>query len=151
MSQNFGIDQALKDLGLQDVNLGTSTGSNNFSNGELLESYSPVDGKLIGKVKATTKEDYQKVMATATEAFKTFRDIPAPQRGEIVRQFGNKLRDLKEPLGKLVSYEMGKSLQEGYGEVQEMIDICDFAVGLSRQLNGQTIPSERPGHVMREQ
>ena len=151
MSQNFGIDQALKDLGLKDVNLGTSTGSNNFSNGELLESYSPVDGKLIGKVKASTKEDYEKVMATATQAFKTFRNIPAPQRGEIVRQFGNKLRELKEPLGKLVSYEMGKSLQEGYGEVQEMIDICDFAVGLSRQLNGQTIPSERPGHVMREQ
>jgi len=77
--------------------------------------------------------------------------MPAPLRGEIVRQFGNKLRELKKPLGKLVSYEMGKSLQEGYGEVQEMIDICDFAVGLSRQLNGQTIPSERPGHVMREQ
>ena len=151
MSQNFGIEQALKDLGLQDVNHGTSTGSTNFSNGELIESYSPVDGKLIGKVKASTKEDYEKVMATATAAFKTFRDIHAPQRGEIVRQFGNKLRELKEPLGKLVSYEMGKSLQEGYGEVQEMIDICDFAVGLSRQLNGQTIPSERHGHVMREQ
>ncbi len=148
---DFGIQQALKELGLQDINHGTSTGSTNFSNGELIESYSPVDGKLIGKVRATSKEDYEKVMTTATEAFKTFRDIPAPQRGEIVRLFGNKLRDLKEPLGKLVSYEMGKSLQEGYGEVQEMIDICDFAVGLSRQLNGQTIPSERPGHVMREQ
>ena len=148
---DFGIQQALKELGLQDINPGTSTGSHNFSNGELIASYSPVDGKLIGKVKASTKEDYEQVMNTATAAFKTFRDMPAPQRGEIVRQFGNKLRDLKEPLGKLVSYEMGKSLQEGYGEVQEMIDICDFAVGLSRQLNGQTIPSERPGHVMREQ
>jgi aldehyde dehydrogenase (NAD+) len=148
---DFGIQQALKELGLKDVNHGTSTGSKNFSNGELIASYSPVDGKLIGKVKASTKEDYEQVMSTATAAFKTFRDMPAPQRGEIVRQFGNKLRDLKEPLGKLVSYEMGKSLQEGYGEVQEMIDICDFAVGLSRQLNGQTIPSERPGHVMREQ
>ena len=148
---NFGMEKALKQLGLKDINNGTSTGSNNFSNGEIIESYSPVDGKLIGKVKATTKEDYEKVMETATAAFLTFRDMPAPQRGEIVRQFGNKLRDLKEPLGKLVSYEMGKSLQEGYGEVQEMIDICDFAVGLSRQLNGQTIPSERPGHVMREQ
>ena len=148
---DFGIQQALKELGLKDVNDGTSTGSHNFSNGELIASYSPVDGKLIGKVKASTKEDYEQVMSTATAAFKTFRDMPAPQRGEIVRQFGNKLRDLKEPLGKLVSYEMGKSLQEGYGEVQEMIDICDFAVGLSRQLNGQTIPSERPGHVMREQ
>ena len=148
---NFGITEVLQQLGLKDINEGTSTGSNNFSNGEIIESFSPVDGKLIGKVKTTTKEDYEKVITTATEAFLTWRDKPAPQRGEIVRQFGNKLRDLKEPLGKLVSYEMGKSLQEGYGEVQEMIDICDFAVGLSRQLNGQTIPSERPGHVMREQ
>ena len=148
---NFGITEVLQQLGLKDINEGTSTGSNNFSNGEVIESFSPVDGKLIGKVKTTTKEDYEKVITTATKAFLTWRDKPAPQRGEIVRQFGNKLRDLKEPLGKLVSYEMGKSLQEGYGEVQEMIDICDFAVGLSRQLNGQTIPSERPGHVMREQ
>ena len=136
MMTNFGIKEALLKLGLKDINDGTSTGSNNFSNGELIESYSPVDGKLIGKVKSTSKEDFEKVMETATKAFKSFRDVPAPQRGEIVRQFGNKLRDLKEPLGKLVSYEMGKSLQEGYGEVQEMIDICDFAVGLSRQLNG---------------
>jgi len=149
--KDFGIKKALSELGLQELNAGTSTGSNNFSTGKIMESYSPVDGKLIGKVKATTREDYEKVMIAATGAFKTFRNLPAPQRGEIVRQFGNKLRDLKEPLGKLVSYEMGKSLQEGYGEVQEMIDICDFAVGLSRQLNGQTIPSERPGHVMREQ
>lgn len=148
---DFGIKKALQQLGLQDINNGTSTGSKNFSNGEVIASYSPVDGKLIGKVKTTTKKDYEKVMETATKAFLIWRDKPAPQRGEIVRQFGNKLRDLKEPLGKLVSYEMGKSLQEGYGEVQEMIDICDFAVGLSRQLNGQTIPSERPGHVMREQ
>ncbi|KAB1160396.1 aldehyde dehydrogenase family protein [Tenacibaculum aiptasiae] len=148
---DFGIKEALAQLGLKDINDGTSTGSINFSNGEIIESYSPVDGKLIGKVKATTREDYDKVMDAATSAFKTFRAMPAPQRGEIVRQFGNKLRELKEPLGKLVSYEMGKSYQEGLGEVQEMIDICDFAVGLSRQLNGQVIPSERPGHVMREQ
>ena len=148
---DFGMDKALAQLGLSEINDGTSTGSVNFSNGEIIESYSPVDGKLIGKVKATTREDYDRVMDTATEAFLSFRNMPAPQRGEIVRQFGNKLRELKEPLGKLVSYEMGKSLQEGYGEVQEMIDICDFAVGLSRQLNGQVIPSERPGHVMREQ
>ena len=148
---DFGIKEALKELGVKEINNGTSTGSNNFSNGALIESYSPVDGKLIGKVKATTKEDYEKVMETAGDAYLSFRNMPAPQRGEIVRQFGNKLRELKEPLGKLISYEMGKSLQEGYGEVQEMIDICDFAVGLSRQLNGQTIPSERPGHVMREQ
>ncbi len=151
VATDFGIQEALQQLGVKDINEGTSTGSNNFSNGEIIESYSPVDGKLIGKVKTTTREDYDKVMDAATKAFLSFRDMPAPQRGEIVRQFGNKLRDLKEPLGKLVSYEMGKSLQEGYGEVQEMIDICDFAVGLSRQLNGQTIPSERPGHVMREQ
>ena len=151
VATDFGIKTALQQLGVKDINEGTSTGSNNFSNGEIIESFSPVDGKLIGKVKTTTRADYEKVMDAATKAFLSFRDIPAPQRGEIVRQFGNKLRDLKEPLGKLVSYEMGKSLQEGYGEVQEMIDICDFAVGLSRQLNGQTIPSERPGHVMREQ
>ncbi|WP_264559970.1 aldehyde dehydrogenase family protein [Flavobacterium sp. N2270] len=151
IAQQFGMQEALAQLGVKAINEGTSTGSEWFSNGELIESYSPVDGQLIGKVKATTAADYERVMQSATAAFKTFRAMPAPQRGEIVRQFGNKLRELKEPLGKLVSYEMGKSLQEGYGEVQEMIDICDFAVGLSRQLNGQTIPSERPGHVMREQ
>lgn len=147
----FGIKEALLQLGLKDINNGTSTGSNSFGKGEAISSFSPTDGKLIGKVTTTTKEDFEVVMKTATKAFLSFRNMPAPQRGEIVRQFGNKLRELKEPLGKLVSYEMGKSLQEGYGEVQEMIDICDFAVGLSRQLNGQTIPSERPGHVMREQ
>jgi aldehyde dehydrogenase (NAD+) len=151
IASQFGMQEALEALGIKEVNDGTSTGSNSFSSGEIIESYSPVDGQLIGKVKTTTAADYEKVMQSATEAFKSFRAMPAPQRGEIVRQFGNKLRELKEPLGKLVSYEMGKSLQEGYGEVQEMIDICDFAVGLSRQLNGQTIPSERPGHVMREQ
>jgi len=151
VATDFGIKEALEQLGVKAVNDGSSTGSEWFSNGELIESYSPVDGNLIGSVKGSTREDYDRVMETAVKAFKIWRDVPAPQRGEIVRQFGNKLRDLKEPLGKLVSYEMGKSLQEGYGEVQEMIDICDFAVGLSRQLNGQTIPSERPGHVMREQ
>jgi aldehyde dehydrogenase (NAD+) len=151
IASQFGMPEALKALGIKEINEGTSTGSNCFSSGEIIESYSPVDGQLIGKVKTTTAADYEKVMQSATTAFKSFRAMPAPQRGEIVRQFGNKLRELKEPLGKLVSYEMGKSLQEGYGEVQEMIDICDFAVGLSRQLNGQTIPSERPGHVMREQ
>jgi aldehyde dehydrogenase (NAD+) len=151
VATDFGIKEALHQLGVKDLNEGTSTGSNNFSNGDIIESYSPVDGKLIGKVKSTTRADYDKVMDAATSAFMSWRDKPAPLRGEIVRQFGNRLRDLKEPLGKLVSYEMGKSLQEGYGEVQEMIDICDFAVGLSRQLNGQVIPSERPFHVMREQ
>ncbi|ASV30365.1 L-piperidine-6-carboxylate dehydrogenase [Maribacter cobaltidurans] len=147
----FGIKEALSALGIQDINNGSSTGSENFASGDIIESYSPVNGSLISKVKSTSKADYEKVMEKATEAFKIWRKIPAPQRGEIVRQFGNKLRDLKEPLGKLVSYEMGKSYQEGLGEVQEMIDICDFAVGLSRQLHGLTMHSERPGHRMYEQ
>lgn len=151
IAQEFGIPEALTALGIKEVNQGTSTGSNSFSSGEIIGSYSPVDGALIGKVKTTSKDDYEKVMETATTAFKEWRAKPAPQRGEIVRQFGDKLRELKEPLGKLVSYEMGKSYQEGLGEVQEMIDICDFAVGLSRQLHGLTMHSERPGHRMYEQ
>lgn len=151
IAEKFGIKQALKDLGLQETNNGTSTGKDFFSSGEVIESYSPVDGALIGKVKATTKEDYEKVITTATAGFKEWRTWPAPQRGEVVRQFNDELRRLKEPLGKLVSYEMGKSYQEGLGEVQEMIDICDFAVGLSRQLHGLTMHSERPGHRMYEQ
>ncbi|WP_274474859.1 L-piperidine-6-carboxylate dehydrogenase [Mangrovimonas aestuarii] len=151
VATDFGIKEALKKLGVNDINEGSSTGSNWFSSGDLIESKSPVDGQLIAKVKTTTKADYDKVMEAATSAFKTWRTMPAPQRGEIVRQFGDKLRELKEPLGKLVSYEMGKSYQEGLGEVQEMIDICDFAVGLSRQLHGLTMHSERPGHRMYEQ
>ncbi|RFN59277.1 L-piperidine-6-carboxylate dehydrogenase [Marixanthomonas ophiurae] len=151
VATSFGIEEALKELGLNETNNGTSTGANWFSNGEEIASYSPVDGKLIGKVSATTKEDYEKVISTATEGFKEWRQLPAPQRGEIVRKFNDELRRLKEPLGKLVSYEMGKSYQEGLGEVQEMIDICDFAVGLSRQLHGLTMHSERPGHRMYEQ
>ncbi|SDR90082.1 aldehyde dehydrogenase (NAD+) [Gillisia sp. Hel1_33_143] len=151
IAEKFGIKQALKDLGIQDINNGTSTGSDFFGNGEIIESYSPVDGALIGKVRSTTKEDYEKVMSAATEGFKTWRSMPAPLRGEVVRKFNEELRRLKEPLGKLVSYEMGKSYQEGLGEVQEMIDICDFAVGLSRQLHGLTMHSERPGHRMYEQ
>jgi len=145
------MTEALKKLGIKAINEGTSTGQNHFSNGEMLESFSPVDGALIATVKTSSEADYQKAMAAATDAFKTFRLMPAPQRGEIVRQFGEKLRQNKDALGKLVSYEMGKSLQEGYGEVQEMIDICDFAVGLSRQLHGLTMHSERPGHRMYEQ
>ena len=148
---DFGMDKALKQLGLTEINNGTSTGKDWFSNGEIIESYSPVDGSLIGKVKATTREDYEKVISTAQKGFKSWRTMPAPQRGEIVRKFNDELRRLKEPLGKLVSYEMGKSCQEGLGEVQEMIDICDFAVGLSRQLHGLTMHSERPGHRMYEQ
>jgi aldehyde dehydrogenase (NAD+) len=151
IANQFGMKEALEQLGIKALNEGTSTGIQHFSNGEILESYSPVDGQLIASVKTTSATDYENVMQTAIEAFKTFRIMPAPQRGEIVRQFGEKLRKNKEALGKLVSYEMGKSLQEGYGEVQEMIDICDFAVGLSRQLHGLTMHSERPGHRMYEQ
>ncbi|MEP0263246.1 aldehyde dehydrogenase family protein [Dokdonia sp.] len=151
VATDFGMDKALQQLGLAAINDGTSTGNTWFSNGGIIESHSPVDGQLIGKVTTTTRADYDKVMDTATAAFKTWRTKPAPLRGEIVRQFGQKLRELKEPLGKLVSYEMGKSYQEGLGEVQEMIDICDFAVGLSRQLHGLTMHSERPGHRMYEQ
>ncbi|MGB5236840.1 MAG: aldehyde dehydrogenase family protein, partial [Flavobacteriaceae bacterium] len=148
---DFGIQNALERLGIETVNNGSSTGKDFFSSGEIIDSYSPVDGALIAKVKTSTREDYEKVMSAANKAFKVWRKIPAPQRGEVVRQFGEKLRELKEPLGKLVSYEMGKSYQEGLGEVQEMIDICDFAVGLSRQLHGLTMHSERPGHRMYEQ
>ncbi len=151
VSTQFGIKQALEQLGIKDLNLGTSTGQESFANGRIIESYSPVDGTLIGKVQASTKEDYQAAMKKAEEAFKTWRMIPAPKRGEIVRQMGEELRKNKEALGQLVSYEMGKSLQEGLGEVQEMIDICDFAVGLSRQLYGLTMHSERPMHRMYEQ
>ena len=151
LATDFGIKETLKQLGVKDINNGTSTGNNSFSNGDFIESYSPVDGQLIGKVKTTTAADFEKVMETATAAFKTWRTKPAPLRGEVVRQFGDKLREKKEALGKLVSYEMGKSYQEGLGEVQEMIDICDFAVGLSRQLHGFTMHSERPGHRMYEQ
>ena len=146
------MEDILNKLGINELNEGTSTGLDWIpSKGEIIESVSPVNGQLIAKVKQTTKEEYEQVIAKAQEAFKEWRLIPAPQRGEIVRQIGDALRKHKEPLGKLVSYEMGKSLQEGYGEVQEMIDICDFAVGLSRQLYGFTMHSERPGHRMYEQ
>ncbi|BFP41402.1 aldehyde dehydrogenase family protein [Flavobacteriaceae bacterium GF1] len=147
----FGIHEALEILGVKEINQGTSTGMEAFGSGETITSLSPVDGSIIGKVTTTTEADYGKVMEAAGAAFKSWRLLPAPQRGEIVRQFGDKLREVKEPLGKLVSYEMGKSYQEGLGEVQEMIDICDFAVGLSRQLHGLTMHSERPGHRMYEQ
>ncbi|MEM8528175.1 MAG: aldehyde dehydrogenase family protein [Bacteroidota bacterium] len=141
----------LKKLGLKAENAGTSTGLEAMDSGNYIESYSPVDGKLIGKVSVTTEEEYEKVIAKAQVAFKTWRSMPAPKRGEIVRQYGEALRENKDALGRLVSYEMGKSLQEGFGEVQEMIDICDFAVGLSRQLYGLTMHSERPKHRMYEQ
>ncbi|MGZ3941015.1 MAG: L-piperidine-6-carboxylate dehydrogenase [Bacteroidia bacterium] len=145
------ISKTLQALGIKPTNAGCSTGTAFFASGEELESFSPVDGKLIASVKSATQADYDKAMKAATEAFLYWRTVPAPKRGEIVRQFGDKLRHYKADLGKLVSYEMGKSLQEGLGEVQEMIDICDFAVGLSRQLNGLTMHSERPLHRMYEQ
>ncbi len=145
------MQEILKTLGLEAVNAGTSTGLKFMGSGEVISSYSPVDGKHIADVKSTTKEEYEQVILTAQKAYQEWRLIPAPKRGEIVRQFGEKLRAKKDALGRLVSYEMGKSLQEGWGEVQEMIDICDFAVGLSRQLYGLTMHSERPGHRMYEQ
>ncbi len=142
----------LEKLGLKTQNHGTSTGLNDIAgSSQYIDSHSPVNGALIGSVSVSTREQYDQVILTAEAAFKVWRETPAPKRGEIVRQFGDVLREYKEPLGHLVSYEMGKSLQEGYGEVQEMIDICDFAVGLSRQLYGLTIHSERPQHRMYEQ
>ena len=142
----------LQQLSINASNQGVSTGTNWIeSKGGVIESYSPVDGKLIGSVVATDAASYSQVIATATKAFQEWRMVPAPKRGEIVRQVGDALREHKEALGQLVSYEMGKSLQEGFGEVQEMIDICDFAVGLSRQLYGLTMHSERPLHRMYEQ
>ena len=145
------IKKTLSNLKIKDINNGSSTGTKSYGQGEIINSYSPVDGKLIGGVTTTTKEEYEKIMQSTTNAFKDWRLKPAPERGEIVRQYGKKLRFYKQSLGELVSYEMGKSLQEGLGEVQEMIDICDFAVGLSRQLYGLTMHSERPGHRMYEQ
>ena len=124
MAQDYGVDEALKKLGIKDVNNGMCTGTVwEETSGDLINSYSPVDGEKIAGIKQSTKKDYHKVITTAGDAFKKWRKIPAPVRGEVVRQIGNELRKYKEPLGKLVSYEMGKILQEGLGEVQEMIDI----------------------------
>jgi aldehyde dehydrogenase (NAD+) len=150
--QNFGIKEALKTLGIKSSNMGTSTGKKWLrSTGKSITSYSPADGKVIGRVQSTDEKAFIKVIDQAQKAFLEWRVVPAPKRGEVMRQIGEALRKYKEPLGKLVSYEMGKSYQEGLGEVQEMIDICDFAVGLSRQLNGMTMHSERPSHRMYEQ
>ncbi len=146
------MQQVLEQLGIKGQNGGVSTGSNTINtNGKKITSFSPVDGKKISEVQSCDTDAYEKVIATAQAAFLKWRTVPAPRRGDIVRQIGDALRKYKESLGKLVSYEMGKSLQEGYGEVQEMIDISDFAVGLSRQLHGLTMHSERPGHRMYEQ
>ena len=149
---DLGMTQILSQLGIEQVNNGASTGGHWFNTrGEKIDSISPVDGNIIASVNSATEADYEAVILKAQEAFKAWRMWTAPARGEVVRQLATKLREYKEPLGKLVSYEMGKSYQEGLGEVQEMIDICDFAVGLSRQLHGLTMHSERPGHRMYEQ
>jgi aldehyde dehydrogenase (NAD+) len=146
------MDEVLKALNIKEVNAAASTGLIDYKGGgKIIGSYSPVDGKLIASVGSCTAEDYETVIKKAEEAYVEWRTWPAPKRGEIVRQIGDALREKKDALGKLVSYEMGKSLQEGLGEVQEMIDICDFAVGLSRQLYGLTMHSERPLHRMYEQ
>jgi aldehyde dehydrogenase (NAD+) len=146
------IQKILSDLGIKANNSGVSTGLNWLNgDGESITSYSPVDGKVIASCTSASDADYEKVIATAQEAYKVWRNMPSPKRGEIIRQMGDALRVQKNNLGALVSYEMGKSYQEGLGEVQEMIDICDFAVGLSRQLYGLTMHSERPNHRMYEQ
>ncbi len=142
----------LQVLGITNENSGAGTGNSWLpGNEQKIASFSPVDGQLIASVRVADREQYDMVIQKAQEAFLQWRLWPAPKRGEVVRQIAEALRKHKEALGKLVSYEMGKSLQEGLGEVQEMIDICDFAVGLSRQLHGFTMHSERPGHRMYEQ
>ncbi len=152
MAKSINNHSFLKQLGINSINSGACTGTQWLkTGGAVIESFSPVDGHKIGSIKMASREDYEKVMALSSNAFLHWRILPAPKRGEIVRQIGEELRKYKEPLGKLVSYEMGKSLQEGLGEVQEMIDICDFAVGLSRQLYGLTMHSERTDHRMYEQ
>lgn len=141
----------LSELGIQAKNAGTHTGKWSSDSQNYITSHTPVDGSAIAEVSLTSPEEYDAVVQRAQEAFLQWRLMPAPKRGEIVRQYGEVLRQHKDALGKLVSYEMGKSLQEGWGEVQEMIDICDFAVGLSRQLYGLSMHSERPLHRMYEQ
>ena len=146
------MQDILQQLGINLTNNGVSTGKNWIkSSGKAITSFSPVDGKKLADVMSADAAAYEQVLSVASTAFLEWRLWPSPKRGEVVRQFAEALRKYKEPLGKLVSYEMGKSLQEGYGEVQETIDICDFAVGLSRQLHGLTMHSERPGHRMYEQ
>lgn len=152
LTKSNAIAAELKALGIQSHNSGVSTGVEWLKGeGNALESFSPVDGALIAGCTSASRDEYDHIMSTAEAAFREWRMWPAPKRGEVVRQLGEKLRAHKQDLGKLVSYEMGKSLQEGLGEVQEMIDICDFAVGLSRQLYGLSMHSERPLHRMYEQ
>jgi len=155
VTTEHGIREALLAMGIQDVNPGACTGTvwleSNATNNELIDSYSSADGQRIASVHQASAHDYEQLVLTAQKGFEEWRTWPAPKRGEVVRQIGEALREHKHNLGLLVSYEMGKVLQEGLGEVQEMIDICDFAVGLSRQLYGLTMHSERPAHRMYEQ
>lgn len=151
-SSNFNLQEVLQKFQISSLNQAASTGSEWFGNeGEVISSFSPVNGQEIAKVHLVTEADYDRAVRKAQEAFQEWKLWPAPRRGEVVRQYSEALRKYKEPLGQLVSYEMGKSYQEGLGEVQEMIDICDFAVGLSRQLHGLTMHSERSMHRMYEQ
>jgi len=147
----MNMQPILTRLGIQSVNPGVMIGSQAFGSGPAIDSFSPVDGSKIASFTTATPEEYDRAVAAAQEAFLVWRTVPAPKRGEVIRQFGNALRDVKADLGALVSWEMGKSYQEGLGEVQEMIDICDFAVGSSRMLYGMTTHSERPDHKMSEQ
>jgi aldehyde dehydrogenase (NAD+) len=150
---NFNITTILKRLNINAENDSFSIGNvwGSSPGATVKKIISPVDGKTIAAVKMASAADYEKTVNAAQQAFTIWRTMPAPKRGEIVRQVGDALRKYKDDLGRLVSYEMGKSLQEGWGEVQEMIDICDFAVGQSRQLYGLTMHSERPLHRMYEQ
>lgn len=153
MEKSSVKENLLERLGIKETNFGSSTGAKwneTTSEGEL-KIISPTNGEFIASVYQASEEDFEKIISKAEEAFKYWAKVPAPKRGEIVRQIGIRLRDYKKDLGTLVSYEMGKSLQEGMGEVQEMIDICDFAVGQSRQLYGFTMHSERPDHRMYDQ
>ena len=142
----------LKNLGIGEIHSGVSTGAMWVEGqGPVNESVSPIDSNSLARIRCASREDYEQVVLAAQHAFPIWREVPAPKRGEIVRQIGNAVREAKEDLGRLISMEMGKILQEGLGEVQEMIDICDFAVGQSRQLYGFTMASERPGHRMYDQ
>ena len=143
--------ELLKKMGIEPVNRGASTGREWLAGEQRLRVTSPIDGAPLAEVLQANESNYETLMNRAQAAFLEWRMKPAPQRGEIVRQIGERLRRYKDPLGRLVTLEMGKSLQEGWGEVQEMIDICDFAVGLSRQLYGFTMHSERPSHRMYDQ
>src|SRR6478672_2904993 len=150
MKSSKETQQILKRLGLKSENPGTFCGQW-LGSGKILKSVSPIDGKVLATVRTATVEEYEQTIKRAQEAFQKWQTVPAPKRGEIVRQLGNALREAKQDLGRLVTLEAGKIIAEGEGEVQEMIDICDFAVGLSRQLYGLTIASERPLHRMMEQ